>query len=270
MDLMPLAARFTKALPHRLGASIGWRLGERASRRERVARLRTGGRVVVDVRDHVHRPMFFLGEYETPTTRLLRRIAFPSWTVIDIGANVGYFSVVTADLGGPGSIVTAFEPNPRLHTMLLRTAGMNMAAITAERAACGDQSGHLPLHLSPEGRNSGLSTLRPDLFTDASTVMVPVVTLDSYCAARGLRPALIKIDVEGYEFEVLRGAEAMISDGTPRWIICEISPARFDPSALFDWMEARGYTVHRITDEGLLAPLVGVTQYFENVCFAGS
>ena len=212
--------------------------------------------------------MFFFGEYELPTTRLLRRIRVPSWTVLDVGANVGYFSVVTADLGGPGSNITAFEPNPRLHAMLLRTVELNAAPITAEQAACGTEGGHRPLHLSPEGRNSGLSSLRRDVFAvDTTTITVRTVTLDDYCATHGLQPALIKIDVEGYEFEVLRGAAEMIRRRPPQWIICEIAPARFEPTALFAWMAERGYTVHGITNDGNLEPLARLTTYFENVCF---
>ncbi len=121
-DLVDLTARLTRALPARIGTRIGWHVGQHASRKPRYARLRTGGRVAADVGDHLHRHMFFRGEYEPAVTRFMASIARPSWTVVDVGANVGYFSVLAADLGGPGSQIMAFEPHPQLNGMLTLTA----------------------------------------------------------------------------------------------------------------------------------------------------
>ncbi len=223
---------------------------------------------MTDVGDYVQRPMFFLGEYEPETTRLFRRLAHPGWTVLDVGANVGYFSVVAANLGTPGSRVVAFEPHPQLADMIAQSIPLNPNLnITLERAACGDRSGMMALHLSPQDRNNGLSTLRTDIFPDAPTVQVPVLRLDDYCTEYDLRPDLLKIDVEGFEAQVLRGAGWIIDDRVPSWVLCEITPERDDPYELIGLMRERDYECCQITESGDLTPVGRMTRW-GNVCFS--
>ncbi|HXW58394.1 MAG TPA: FkbM family methyltransferase [Solirubrobacteraceae bacterium] len=265
-DPLHLAARVTQALPDRVGAALGWKLGQRARRVLRVARLKTGGQLAVDVGDYLHRAIFFLGEWEPETTRLFRRLAHPGWTVIDVGANAGYFSVVAGSLGAPGSRVVAFEPNPQLGNMIAQSILLNPELdITLERAAGGDRAGMMALHMSPEDRNSGLSTLRADLYPHAPTLQVPVLRLDDYCTEHDLRPDLLKIDVEGFEAPVLRGAGWIIEDRVASWVVCEMEPD--DPSELISFMRRRGYRCSRITESGDLAPFGGMTRT-GNVCFS--
>ena len=270
VDALAPVAMVTQHLPGGLGAKIGWHLGERAPRTERVARLRGGGRVVVDVGDYVHRLMYFLGEYESSTTRLFKLLATPGWTVLDVGANAGYFSVVAGIAGGPGSRVVAFEPNPRLTRMLARSIALNPRLdIRLERVAIGDEPGELPFHLTSVTRNSGLSSLRSDLPDTAGEVIsVPVETIDGYCEKHSLAPDLIKIDVEGFELQALLGAAKTLRDRRPGAVICEVEPTREDPSRIVDLMRAHGYAAHSIARNGQLGPLaLDPSGTFENVCF---
>lgn len=267
-DTLDLAVFVTRALPRGAGFRLAWHLGHRARRVPRVARLKTGGRLVTDVGDYTQRFIYFLGEYEPETTQLLHRLAYPGWTVLDVGANAGYFSVVAAKLGGPRSRIVAFEPNPKLADMIVESIPLNPDLnIVLERAGCGDQADVMTLYLSPYDRNSGLSTLRTDLFPDATTTEVPVVRLDDYCIEHDLRPDLLKIDVEGFEPQVLRGAGWIIDERVPSWVVCEITPERDDPSGLIASMHERGYECSQITENGDLAPLEKVI-HFGNVCFS--
>jgi FkbM family methyltransferase len=129
--MLATAARITRLMPDKLGDSIAWRLAERCGRTPRIAKLRSGGRVAVDVGDYGHRHMYFRGEYEPDTTRLFASLSEPAWTVLDVGANVGYFSVIAAQCGGPGTTVVAFEPNPRVYEMLKQTSSLNGQSIIA-------------------------------------------------------------------------------------------------------------------------------------------
>jgi FkbM family methyltransferase len=268
MDLMDIAARCTRVLPQRFGSPIGWHLGEHASRKTRLARLRTGGVVAVDVGDYLHRPMFFRGEYEPGVTRFLTSVATRGWTVLDVGANVGYFSVVTADLGGPGSRIVAFEPHPRLNAMLKLTAHANPdAGITVQMVACGSSPGAATLRVSPENRNSGLATLREDLHgTQGLTVLV--VRLDDHCRTYGLRPDLIKIDAEGFEHEILCGCGYLLEQRVPRHLLVELSPQREDPARIIGLLAEHGYEASQIRSDGSLARLGALNYVFEDVCFS--
>jgi FkbM family methyltransferase len=270
MDALAPIARVTQRLPPELGAKVGWQLGERASRRDRVAKLRNGARLVVDIGDYVHRPMYFVGEYEPGTTRLFERFARPGWTVLDVGANAGYFSVTAAALGAPGARVIAFEPNPRLTRMLSVSIELNREFdIRLEPVAVGNEPGALPFHLTSVERNSGLSSLRPDLPDTAGEVItVPVTTIDEYCATHALKPDLIKIDVEGFEQQVLQGSADTLSSARPRAVICEVAQTRDDPERLLQLMREHGYQAHVVGDDGSLRQLsLNPGAAFENICF---
>lgn len=249
----------------RVARSLGWRVGQSTGDGSRIARLRGGGRMLVDPRDYAHLAAFLYGVYEEDITRLMYHVATPGWTVLDVGANAGYFAVVTADAGGPDSKVVAFEPNPQIRELLERTVTLNsQAAITIVAAACGDTSGSVDLHLSPDPRNSGLSTVL-DTLDEAVRITVPLLRLDEYCAERGIEADLIKIDVEGAEEMVLRGAEGLLrGDHPPKHVICEVWPRSRE--ALIDYMGALGYAAYGIRSDGRLTDLDGDDGPWENIC----
>lgn len=222
--------------------------------------------MAVDIRDYAHRHAFLFGVYEEDLTRLIVRISRPRWTVLDVGANAGYVSLLAADLGGPGSRVLAFEPNPRMVELLRRSAVLNRRApLEIVEAACGGHDGQVSLSLSPDLHNTGLSTLAGEL-TDARRLSVEMVRLDRFCASRGLRPDLVKIDVEGTEAGVLLGAEGLLREGLPPFVVCELWPATRDD--VVGYMADMGYTVHSIRSDGTLAPVGAVAGApWENVCF---
>jgi FkbM family methyltransferase len=236
---------------------------------ELLGRLQTGSAIHLLAADHVHRYIFFHGEFEESTTRFLRSVARPGWTFLDVGANAGYFSVLALDLGGQRSSVHAFEPNPAMAKLLMRSARLNTPGIRVVESACGEQAGTASLHLSTETTNSGLSSLRPDVLpSSALRLEVSVVTLDGYCRENELRPDVIKIDVEGHEEQVLLGAESMLGGGVPCYVICELVPERAPAEDLLAVMSRHGYTACSIEDDGRLTALRPLP--FQNVVFVRS
>jgi len=263
--LAAAAAVLHRAPSMRVAHSVGWHLGQAAGARTRVARLRSGSRMAVDVRDHAHRHAFLFGLHEEDATRLVARISRPGWTVLDVGANAGYFSLLACDLGGLGSRAVAFEPNPRMVDLLHRSAALNpRAPLEIVAAACGEHDGQAGLYLSPDPHNTGLSRL---LESTAGTGDVPVavVRLDAFCAGRELRPDLIKIYVEGGETGVLFGAEQLLREGHPSHVICELWAASRDE--LVDFMAGLGYVMHDIRPDGSLGPASAMQGQWQMVCF---
>lgn len=242
----------------------GEALGERGG--ELLGRLKTGSEMHLLAVDHVHRHIYFHGEFEEPTTRFLHSVARPGWTFLDVGANAGYFSLLGLDLGGPRSSVHAFEPNPAMARLLERSARRRSARIRVVRSACAEEAGTASFFLSTEPTNSGLSSLRPDVLpSSASRLEVSVVTLDGYCSENQLRPDVIKIDVEGQEEKVLEGARTLLSAGVPRYVICELVPERVPAEGLLALMEGYGYRARSIDDDGRLVALCPLP--FQNVVF---
>lgn len=250
----------------RAASWLGWHVGEVAGPTPRVATLRSGSRMVVDVRDYAHRHILLHGEYEPELTALFGRLARPGWTVLDVGANAGYFSLLAADLGGPGSHVVAFEPQPRIAALLRRTLELNAGArIDVVEAACGDHDGRVALVTPTDPRNSGLATLRAEP-ASGPTAIVPILRLDRFCAERGLAPDLMKIDVEGAEDAVLDGAQALLAGGRPRHVVCEVWPQTRD--AVIACMASHGYSASGIGADGSLTPVAAATATWSNLCFS--
>lgn len=145
---------------------------------------------------------------------LIRR---PEPVLFDVGANVGY---VTEGLRSqfPRAVIHAFEPHPRTFLMLQERAE-RLGGITVNQAAVGDTDGTLTLRLnSDHGTSSALDIdpnspyVRGTQLETVETVDVPVVTLDHYCHERGLEQIdFLKLDVQGFEANCLRGARKLLS-----------------------------------------------------------
>jgi len=131
-------------------------------------------------------------------------------TALDIGANVGAYALLIGQWVGSGGAVFAFEPAPDAHDGLQRHIHLNAldAIVTPVRAAAGAASSTSRLVVGTTAGESRLVTLATD--DAATTVDVPVTTIDDFCAREHLTPDFIKIDVEGAELDVLRGARETI------------------------------------------------------------
>ena len=138
-------------------------------------------------------------EYEA-----FRRIVRPGFTVLDVGANVGAYTVLFAQWAGPAGRVIAFEPAPASIAGLRRQLQLNGLAgrVDVVEAAVAGTVG--TASFESDGA-SGANALGAGA-GGAHTITVTTTTIDAFCAERGLRPDVIKIDVEGAELDVLRGA----------------------------------------------------------------
>lgn len=139
------------------------------------------------------------GTYEPEQTRLFEELLRPGHTVLDVGANVGYYTLLASVLVGDPGRVHAFEPEPRNAGFLRRHASLNRRGnVRVEQAAVSDREGTARFDF---GSGSGTGHL-----ADSGAIEVRTLSLDDYCAQHGLAPHAIKIDVEGAEMSVLQGA----------------------------------------------------------------
>lgn len=220
----------------------------------RVARLPGGARLVVTLADGWHRGLYFRGVYEPQTTRLVADLLRPGDVFLDVGANVGYYACLAA---ARGATAHAFEPNPALTALLRRTRDLNAfgARLVVNEVAVDAADGLAELHLSPQALNTGLSSLLPLPHLRAgATAPVPTVTLDGYCARRGIaRIRLVKIDVEGAEARVLAGAGRVLATLRPDAVICEVGGFADGsrPDDVLRTLAAAGYAPHELTAAGL-------------------
>lgn len=209
------------------------------------------------------------GNPETFEARLLERLLRPGMTVFDVGANHGLFSLEAAHLIGPSGRVHAFEPAPSTRDLLRRNLEGNDATrvVRIVPSAVGGAPGtaRLRIHRDLSGLNTLAGSdivwnhqrLRADDLVD-----VPVTTLDDHAEAERIeRIDFLKIDVEGFELAVLRGASRLLSEQRVGWIMVEVGDvtcanARVDPADIPRLLDEHGYLLHAITPEGTLGARV--------------
>lgn len=185
-----------------------------------IARVK-GGRALVPAGDYVARAMRFVGDLDPKVSWVIDRSVLPGDTVLDIGGNLGLVTLRMASLVGPQGNVHTFEPQPRMLKYLQKTLALNPSApITIHGLALGDRRQTLSLSI-PSG-NAGSASFSVGTRGDHETVEVPIVTLDDYAAEIGLEHVeVIKMDVEGFESQVLNGASHILATSPPRVIVFE-------------------------------------------------
>jgi FkbM family methyltransferase len=136
----------------------------------------------------------------------------PGADALDIGANVGAYAILFGLWAGPKGRVLAFEPASEAYAGLCRHLALNGVAawVRALPIAVSDTVGHAEF-LSEGFQGTNRLDAGPARDTARTRVRVPTTTIDTICEAEGLHPRLIKIDVEGAEIAVLRGARKTIA-----------------------------------------------------------
>jgi FkbM family methyltransferase len=219
-------------------------------------RVAPGANVRLSLRldDWVNSQLYYWGYdgYEPGVTLLMRSLLRSRRSVLDIGANIGYYTVLAATLA-PEAEVHAFEPWPLLFERLHRNVALNgFRRVHLSRVAVSDRDGSAVLHLpspSPGDLHLTNASLLPGFTAQGSIMEVPVTRLDTYCHGRVTRQVdLIKIDVEGAELSVLRG----MGDLLDRWrpdIILEVLEGYAEELEAF--FAPRPYRRFLITKAGL-------------------
>lgn len=184
---------------------------------------------------------------------ILRAALCPGQTFVDVGANVGTYSLMAASLVGPTGRVMAFEPVPETRARLECNVALNhVPRLEIIPKALGSAPGTTVLHVAAGA--SGLSSRYTQ--TDGSRVEVETTTLDRELAG-AMAPTLIKIDVEGMELEVMRGARELLRGDSPPLIVFEAHPdhmraAATDYTAIRTFLaDNGGYQIYALGRRGL-------------------
>jgi FkbM family methyltransferase len=212
--------------------------------RTRVAQLSWGLPLEVYERDAIGFSIVAGGVFDPCVTEALHRLIDPGETVADVGANIGYISSLAAARVGLGGRVLSFEPHPRAFELLGRNAARWREAgaigeVELRQVALSDAAGEGTLVSPAFEANTGLGSLDADQSTAESsdTFEVPLARLDETAGADAV--SVMKIDVEGHEADVLRGASGLLSGGPIRDIVFEDNDDY--PSAVTAIVEDAGY-----------------------------
>jgi FkbM family methyltransferase len=182
----------------------------------------------LDLDEGIDFSIYLLGAFEPATVRACTRLVKLGATVLDIGANIGAHTLPLARLVGERGHVIAFEPTRRAYEKLIANVALNPAL--APRIAC-----HQLMLSDRADAPAGALTASWPLFASAaevddhggrtwSTDGARATTLDAFCAEAGIaRVDFVKIDVDGHEPAILRGAEAVLRRDRPVMVL-ELAP----------------------------------------------
>jgi FkbM family methyltransferase len=227
-----------------------------------IKELDCGLRIFVDLSDLFIGAKVVLGLYEVAELEFVRRIVASGQVVLDIGANVGFYTLNLASIVGPTGAVYAFEPLGHNLELLRRSVSENRLdhRVTVQEAAVSDRSGETDLLFLSSTPTSGGSHL-----FDGSTPpvgheveRVRVIALDDYAVRRPV--SFVKIDIEGAEPLAIRGARTLLAEDRPI-ILSELNPealhhvSGYAPDQFVEEVERIGYVCMGLTSDGQVSPV---------------
>lgn len=208
----------------------------------------------VDTRDHVHGPHLMMdGFWESWITVAMMRALRPGMVAVDVGANLGYYTIVMGRSVGPTGRVIACEPNRRLVEIVkqsLLLCGLTEIT-TIESRAAHSASNNVAKFYIPDGRPMNAAIVPHDSkFGGGTTLEVETVRLDEVLPPK---VDFVKIDTEGAEAHVWNGLGRTLEANPDIRVFMEFNPKRtqhYDPRTLLGQMETQGFKLGIIDYEG--------------------
>ena len=190
--------------------------------------------------------------YEPIETDLVKKHIKKNDRILDIGANIGYYTLLFASIIGSKGHVFSFEPEPKNFKILESNVKLNnFHNTTLEKLAVSNQSGNIELYLSDEG--IGQHRIHKSRF-GKSSISVKMISIDDYFDNNFQKIDFIKIDVEGAEYDVLKGMKHILKNNSSIKILLEFNPINLiehgsDPKEFLDFLETHNFLLHIISEK---------------------
>lgn len=225
---------------------VGWQVWKRTVRRPRTIELANGMLFRAHPDCVISSALHYAAWPEFHELQWLRGILQAGDVVLDVGANVGHISLLLADIVGPGGLF-AFEPAPVAFERLCENWRLNgWPTDQLFNLAVGAYDGEISIATA----TTPLTTVGVSSAPSEGGHKVEIRALDSQRESwRGRALALLKVDVEGYEREVLEGARAVLKEDRPRAVMFESLSGALDPDIATLFSQA-GYHVFQLDEQG--------------------
>ena len=209
--------------------------------------------------EHIQQHLFWYGYYEKELCELLMKIVRPGDVFLDLGANIGYFSLLVASTS-PSAKVISFEPVRDLFQKMNDNILLNkIGNVSTINAAVGEINEEKELFVS-DPDNAGMSSFHQPENYSGKKEKVKVVSIDEWFKTSGLPGVdLVKIDIEGSELAALRGMKEILQTQKPVLIV-EINPETLSmfslkPSDIYDYLKQLHFEGFLILENGRLEHL---------------
>ena len=211
--------------------------------------------------------------YEAFETRVILNQINPGDVVLDLGAFIGYYTVLFANKVGQQGHVFAFEPSPKNFKILSKNAE-NRSNMTIEEKAISKHTGNTTLYLC--NNNYGMNRIYPSVYCDGSTfggkVEVDTIKLDEYFGSFKRPINFVKMDLEGSEFGALEGMKEIINKNINIKMCLEFHPKSIkeygkDPKEMLEFLHSFGFTLYHLDSvtrtRDIIDPLISDQSYIE-------
>lgn len=182
-----------------------------------------GSKMYLDLNDKgISKDLAMDGIREPESTEEIKRIVKPGSTVVEVGANIGYYALMESLLAGKTGRIYALEPSPSNFNTLKKNIKLNsIANITLFQLAIGDKKGIVKMNISPHSNLNSLVAQKNRRIL--KTINVNVTTLDIFLKNKKY-PDFIRMDVEGYEYNIIKGMKNTLKSKKPLKLFIELHP----------------------------------------------
>ncbi len=210
--------RMAIILPYKVRMALWWRDCQELINGSFVATIQ-GSKMKLGSEGGISRDLLYNGLREPYATKKFSRYIKPGDVVIDIGANIGYYALQEARLVGEYGKVYAIEPVGESVRRLKNNIALNYYRnIEVFEMAVGDRNGDATLFVNEESNLSGLSDIAHRDYQQCC--LVPLITLDKFIEGKR-HPDVIRMDVEGYEYEIVKGMKGLLMQDIPLILFIE-------------------------------------------------
>jgi len=240
-----------------------------------VVTLHDGIRMELVLNEYVQSQLYLFGAFEPATVKVLKRLVKSGDTVLDIGANVGYMSLVLAKCVGKSGKVFSFEPDSKNFALLNRNIALNPDCYIKPIALAVSDS-HQPIRLyhAKFDFNAGAHSMLPSEKHLSDFVEIEATTIDEFVTSHGLKKIdVIKIDIEGAKMKAFNGMTETLRNSRPL-IVCELceehqARAGYTTQAVKKWMaETFDMQAFKVMESGKLKETpIEETHLAENIVF---
>jgi len=211
--------------------------------------------IKLDTKNFIDASIYYTGDYEAYLKKIFKRLIKPNNVILDIGANIGFHTLYFAELTGTNGKVIAFEPIPHNFAALENNISLNnFPQIVMINKALGNTNSQMNIHINEQAQNPGAFNLFED---GVKNTIIECTKGDDYLQENNIKKVdFIKIDVEGFELEVLKGLAETIKLFNPI-IIFEYdynyqSKLNNDPTIIFNYLKTLSYNLSIIDGYGNL------------------
>lgn len=201
-----------------------------------------------DIASYLGYELFFNGVYEPEMIQVLRTYLKQGNILVELGANEGYFTAIASQLVGSRGKVIAVEPQDRLQPIVRKNLSLNGCEnVNVVQVAVSDKPGTITIFISADMNTGSTSAVKISRFSQP-TQEIPALPLKDIFEQQGLTTGeLLKVDIEGYEYEAIMGSPDLFQSHRVKAIALELHPQHLakrglSEKTIVDFLESCGYT----------------------------